>query len=186
LTREHHVYVCRCSRKDIGSERYDGRCRDLRLADAAGCGLRLAIGPGSEHIEDLLLGPLDQAPAEQCGDLLLRDRDGHWTYQLTVVVDDLQQDITLVIRGEDLVSSTGRQVRLGRMLGRPAPPRYLHHPLIMGAGGEKLSKAARDTGIRELRAQGLSAADVIGRAAAAVGLIPSARPLPASDVPSLF
>jgi len=186
LTREHHVYVCRCSRKDIGSARYDGRCRDLRLDDAAHCGLRLAIAPGREHIEDLLLGPLDQEPAEQCGDLLLRDRDGHWTYQLAVVVDDMQQDITLVIRGEDLVSSTGRQVRLGRMLGRPEPPRYLHHPLIMGAGGEKLSKAARDTGIRELRAQGLSAADVIGRAAAAVGLIPSARPVPASEVSSLF
>jgi glutamyl/glutaminyl-tRNA synthetase len=72
------------------------------------------------------------------------------------------------------------------MLGRAHPPRYLHHPLIIGAKGQKLSKAARDTGIRQLREEGLTAADVIGRAAAAVGLIPSACPLSASEVPDLF
>ena len=180
------VYVCACSRKEIGSERYDGRCRDKGLSREPGTGIRVAIAPGTECVDDLLLGTIAQDPSEQCGDLLLRDRDGHWTYQFAVVVDDLDQGITLVIRGNDLESSTGRQVRLGRMLGQLVPPRYLHHPLIMSAGGEKLSKAARDTGIRELRAQGLSAGEVIGRAAAAVGLIPFARPIPAAEAPSLF
>jgi len=75
---------------------------------------------------------------------------------------------------------------LGRMLGRTKAPAYLHHPLIRDPGGEKLSKSAGDTGVRELRASGVSAAEVIGAAAARVGLIDQRRPLPASDVRVLF
>jgi glutamyl-tRNA synthetase/glutamyl-Q tRNA(Asp) synthetase len=186
LARNHHVYACRCSRKDIGGERYDGRCRRRGVPRASGTGLRVELPPGVERVDDLMLGPLEQNPSEQCGDLLLRDRDGHWTYQFAVVVDDIREGITLIVRGADLVSSTGRQIALGRMLGRTGPPAYVHHPLIIGAAGEKLSKAAGDTGIRHLRGQGLTAADVIGRAAAAAGLWSSARPLAAADVPDLF
>jgi glutamyl/glutaminyl-tRNA synthetase len=72
------------------------------------------------------------------------------------------------------------------MLGRTAPLLFLHHPLIMGSAGEKLSKSARDTGVRDLRAQGLGPEEVIGRAAAAIGLIASPKPLHASDAASLF
>jgi glutamyl/glutaminyl-tRNA synthetase len=103
-----------------------------------------------------------------------------------VTVDDLRQAVTLVIRGADLLSSTGRQVLLGQLLGRPTPACFLHHPLIVGTHGEKLSKSAGDTGIRELREQGVAPADVIGRAAAAIGLIDAPRPIPAVDVPALF
>jgi glutamyl-tRNA synthetase/glutamyl-Q tRNA(Asp) synthetase len=143
--------------------------------------------PGApERFTDLRLGALEQTPAQQCGDLLLRDRDGHWTYQFAAVVDDIFQGVTLVIRGEDLLSSTGRQIALARMLGRKTPPAFLHHPLIVKATGEKLSKASGDTGVRQLRASGLSAADVIGRAAAAVGLVERPRPIPAAEVASLF
>ena len=110
---------------------------------------------GDEVFDDALLGRLTQTPAEQCGDLLVRDRDGHWTYQFAVTVDDLRQGVTLVIRGSDLVSSTGRQVLLARMLGRTTPV-FLHHPLIHDGRGEKLSKSAGDTGVRELRAAGLT------------------------------
>lgn len=186
LASSHHVYACSCSRKDIGSDRYDGRCRDRQQTFAQGAGIRVMIAPGAEHADDLLLGPIDQEPAEQSGDLLLKDRDGHWTYQFAVTVDDVDQGVTLVIRGADLLSSTGRQVRLARMLGRSKPPQFLHHPLIIGAHGAKLSKAARDTGIRELRARGLSPADVIGRAAAAVRLLPEGASIDAAGVGSLF
>jgi glutamyl-Q tRNA(Asp) synthetase len=186
LRRSHHVYVCRCSRKEIGGERYDGRCRHRCLTSEGGGGIRVAIDPQIERVDDLLLGTLEQDPSAQCGDLLLRDRDGHWTYQFAVVVDDFREGITLIIRGADLASSTGRQLALSRMLGRVHPPAYLHHPLIIGSTGDKLSKAAGDTGIRELRAQGLHAADVIGRAATAVGLLPAVRPIAATDVPELF
>lgn len=186
LAERHHVYACTCSRKEIGGERYDGRCRTRGLPITAGAGIRVEMEPGIEQVTDLLLGPLVQDPSEQCGDLLLKDRDGHWTYQFAAAVDDLRQDVTLVIRGADLVSSTGRQVRLARMLGRVEPPRFLHHPLILGPRGDKLSKAARDTGIRELRAQGVRPAEVIGRAAAAVGLIEPGRDVPADEVAGLF
>jgi glutamyl-tRNA synthetase/glutamyl-Q tRNA(Asp) synthetase len=186
LRRAHRVYVCDCSRKDIGGERYTGRCRARGLEEAPGRGLRVAVDRSVERFDDVLLGPIEQVPADQCGDILLRDRDGHWTYQFAAAVDDYRQGITLVIRGEDLVSSTGRQIALARMLGRSEPPVFLHHPLILKADGEKLSKSSGDTGVRELRAAGLMAPGVIGCAAAAVGLRSSPGEVPASAVQRLF
>jgi glutamyl-tRNA synthetase/glutamyl-Q tRNA(Asp) synthetase len=101
-------------------------------------------------------------------------------------VDDLRQGVDLVVRGSDLLSSTGRQIALARMLGRDDPPVYLHHPLLHRPDGSKLSKAAGDTGIRELRAAGASPQEVLGRAAEAAGLTMGARPLRAEDLPGLF
>jgi glutamyl-tRNA synthetase/glutamyl-Q tRNA(Asp) synthetase len=181
-----HVYLCDCSRKIIGSERYSGRCRRRGLAETPGAGIRVQLDDGPERFEDLLLGRLEHVPAEQCGDLLLKDRDGHWTYQFAVTVDDLVDEVDLVIRGADLVSSTGRQIKLARLLGRTTPPVFLHHPLILKPGGQKLSKASRDAGVGELRSAGLAPADVIGRAAAAVGLIATPEPLAADRVADLF
>jgi glutamyl/glutaminyl-tRNA synthetase len=186
LRLHHPVYACACSRKDIGSERYDGRCRELAVAEMPGRGLRVRMESGIERFDDLRLGATEQVPAAQCGDLLLRDRDGHWTYQFAVTVDDLRQDITHVIRGEDLMASTGRQMALARMLGRTTPPAFLHHPLITRPDGTKLSKSAIDTGIRQLRAAGLKPEEVIGRAAAMIDLITVERPVPASEVAALF
>jgi len=187
-----HVYACDCSRTDIGGERYTGRCRDRRVPDRPGTGLRVQLAEGSEHFDDLLLGRQDQSPADQCGDLLVRDRHGQWTYQFAVTVDDLRQGITLVARGADLLSSTGRQLRLARMIqdagaipSRSAPC-YLHHPLLMGDDGLKLSKSTGAAGVRAMRQRGLSPSEVIGQAAAAIGLIDRARPVPAHEVESLF
>jgi glutamyl/glutaminyl-tRNA synthetase len=186
LRRTHHVYACDCSRKTIGGERYGGRCRDRRLAETPGRTLRVRIDSGVERFTDVRLGEMDQSPADQCGDLPIKDRDGNWTYHFAVTVDDMEQGVTLVIRGEDLLSSTGRQIALARMLGRMAPPRFLHHPLIFAASREKLSKSAGDTGVRHLRAAGVSAEEVIGRAAAAVGLLVNPRPVAATDVAELL
>jgi glutamyl-Q tRNA(Asp) synthetase len=169
LRTAHHVYACDCSRKDIGGERYPGTCRARGLDEAPGRSLRVEMGPD-----------------EGSGDLLLRDRDGHWTYQFAVTVDDIRDEVTHVIRGADLLSSTGRQIRLGRMLGRSTPPDYVHHPLIIGPTGEKLSKSNRDTGVRDLRAAGMSAADVIGRAASAVGLANPGLRIHAVEIERLF
>ena len=186
LRQTTQVYACDCSRSDIGGERYSGRCRGRGLPEGPGRGIRVRFDEKTVHAYDLLSGTLGQTPAEQCGDLLLRDRDGNWTYQFAVTVDDLRQGVTLVIRGVDLLTSTGRQALLAQMLGRHTPPVFLHHPLIMGPNGEKLSKSASDTGVRELRADGLAPEDVIGRAAAAIGLTASAKRISARDVPSLF
>jgi glutamyl-tRNA synthetase/glutamyl-Q tRNA(Asp) synthetase len=186
LRRFHSVYACDCSRKVIGSECYRNTCRGRALEERPGRGLRVEMTAGAERFVDGLTGAEYEMAAEDSGDLLLRDRDGHWTYQFAVTVDDDEDHINLVIRGADLLSSTGRQIRLGRMLGRTAPARFLHHPLVLAPSGQKLSKANRDVGVKDLRAAGLSAADVIGRAAAAIGLQDSAYPVHATDVVRLF
>ena len=192
------VYACACSRAEIAAYRsphvpavddelrYPGTCRDRGIADRRGVGLRVRLEPTVERFVDLRHGPQEQRPAEQCGDLLVRDRDGNWTYQFAATVDDLAQGVTHVIRGDDLLESTGRQIQLARFLGRAEPPRFLHHALIMKSPTQKLSKSDRDTGVRELRAQGWTPERVIGYAAALVGLLPQGETLRASDVSSII
>ena len=150
--------------------RYSGTCRHRGLAEGPGVGLRVRLEPTIERFVDLRLGPQEQRPSEQCGDLLVRDRDGNWTYQFAATVDDYVQAVTLVIRGVDLLASTGRQIQLARLLGREEPPAFLHHSLIMKSPRQKLSKSDGDTGIRELRARGWTPAQVIGAAMAALDL----------------
>ncbi len=179
LSREHRVYACDCTRRTIALEaadvfgeetRYAGRCRERELAFEPGRSVRVVLGPGTETFDDARLGPQTQKPDAQCGDLMVRDRLGHWTYQFAVTVDDRRQDVDLVIRGEDLLDSTGRQLRLARMLGRERPPVFLHHPLILKPDGHKLSKASGDTGIRELHAAGIPPDEVLREAARRGGL----------------
>jgi glutamyl/glutaminyl-tRNA synthetase len=167
------VYGCRCSRRDIASSGaasqapadgpefvYPGTCRDLGLAPRPGLSWRLRLEPGVETFDDLLCGRQAQDPAAQCGDLLVRDRLGNWTYHFVAAVDDHRQGIDLVVRGRDLLASTGRQIRLARLLGRRAPARFAHHGLVMKSANQKLSKSDGDTGVRALRARGWTAADV--------------------------
>lgn len=185
------VYACACTRREMASAgvgeelRYPGTCASLGLREEPGRGLRVRLGPSIERFDDGRHGMQTQRPHEQCGDLLVRDREGNWTYQFAVTVDDLAQDITWVIRGDDLLSSTGRQIQLARLLGRARPPRYLHHALVMKSSGQKLSKADGDTGVRGFRARGWSAAQVIGHAATRCGLIEREEPMPAAEVSSI-
>ncbi len=102
------------------------------------------------------------------------------------MVDDLAQEIDVVVRGEDLLESTGRQILLASDLGRARPARFLHHPLLVKSDGAKLSKSNRDTGLAELRAAGWSAARALGEAAARAGLLEAPRPLAAADLAALF
>ena len=186
LRREGLVYACACSRSDIAAERYPGTCAGKHLVEEAGLGLRVRLAPSTERFADLRLGLQEQTPSEQCGDLLARDRHGNWTYQFAVVVDDWRQDVTLVVRGEDLLDSTGRQLQLARLLGRRSPAAFLHHPLLMKTSTQKLSKSDRDTGVRDLRASDWSAARVIGHAAKLAGLVVDDEPVQADSVPELF
>lgn len=158
------TYACECTRGDIGSGPYPGTCRDKHVPESVGTGIRVRLDSAVERFDDLRLGPQQQIPSEQCGDLLARDRHGNWTYQFAVVVDDWLQHVNLVIRGEDLLDSTGRQIQLARLLGRERPPVFLHHELLMKSPTQKLSKSDGDTGVRDLRAKGWSAADVIDEA----------------------
>jgi glutamyl/glutaminyl-tRNA synthetase len=187
------VYACECSRSEIaaaadsaGDLRYPGTCAARNLAESAGRGTRVRLERSIERFHDRRLGPVAQCPAEQVGDVLVRDRDGNWTYQFAVTVDDFDQGVSVVIRGEDLLVSTGRQIQLARLLGRGRPPLFLHHPLVMKSPVQKLSKSDGDTGVGDLRASGWTAQDVIGHAAALARLIDRPRPMHANEVPDLF
>jgi glutamyl-tRNA synthetase/glutamyl-Q tRNA(Asp) synthetase len=211
LRRQGLVYACACSRADVERSadrqasdhelRYSGACRHRGLPESSGAGIRIRLDPGTERFVDWRHGPQEQRPFAQCGDLLARDRDGNWTYQFAATVDDLTQDVTLVIRGDDLLASTGRQIQLARLLGRRTPPEFLHHALVMktsthtaanargvlsAADGQKLSKSDRDTGVRDLRARGWTAARVVGEACTVAGLIAAPRDVAADEVSSMM
>lgn len=195
------VYPCRCSRRDIAAHAlaagrdgsadgdelwYPGTCRDARVSVNETPARRVRLDDAAVQFTDLRLGAMTQRPAQQCGDVLLRDRAGNWTYQFAVVVDDMAHDIDVIIRGEDLLASTGRQWQLATHLGRSTMPQVLHHTLLVHADGSKLSKARHDTGIRELRAAGVTAEHLLGEAAARAELIPHVRPLPTDAIAELF
>lgn len=201
------AYTCLCSRGDIerawavtwnreqggiplldGVEvRYAGTCRALNHDPRSTPARRVLMAHEEpEQFEDLRRGPQVQEPVEQCGDLLARDRNGNFTYQFAVTVDDIDQGVNLIIRGDDLLESTGRQIRLARMLGREMAPRFLHHPLVTHNDGRKLSKSAGDTGIRELRAFGATPEAVLGRAAQLGGLPHDGSPIAVMDLKQLF
>ena len=168
------LYACRCSRRTLqhgdvradsvasdsvtaggGAEvPYPGTCRDLGLPFEGDVGWRVRLPAIPVTFDDRWWGRQTQVPVDQCGDLLIRDRRGNWTYQFVATVDDYVQGVTDVIRGADLLASTGRQILLGGLLGRPTPAAFAHHALIMKSPTQKLSKSDRDTGVRDLRGQG--------------------------------
>ena len=156
LQSQGQVYGCACSRKDIASgwlalgaqrERhrawvYPGSCRHRGLSEATQAdplAWRFCVAPGTVNWQDRWLGPQQQDVATEVGDFVLRRADGLWAYQLAVVVDDGEQGITDIVRGEDLADNTARQILLQRALNLPLP-RYAHIPLVRAADGEKLSK----------------------------------------------
>ena len=154
------VYACRCSRKELArlasaphvgddGPAYPGTCRDLGLPlDATDVALRVrmdAMVALARHsgdapvIVDRLCGPLRQDVVAEVGDIVVRRRDGLFSYQLAVVVDDAWQGVTEVCRARDLLSSAPRQALLHRALGY-APPAFAHLPLLVDEHGHRLSK----------------------------------------------
>ena len=153
-----HTYPCACTRREIadsqitagvkfaadGAAIYPGTCRNGLGEHRTARSLRLRVpdvGQPNETIcfNDRWLGPLTQHLATEVGDFVLKRADGFWAYQLAVVVDDAEQGITHIVRGTDLLESTGRQIYLQRLLGIPTPD-YMHVPVVLNAEGEKLSK----------------------------------------------
>jgi glutamyl-tRNA synthetase/glutamyl-Q tRNA(Asp) synthetase len=171
------VYGCTCTRQDLvrmhsddaastEARVYRGTCRDRGIAPGDHVAWRLRIEDTIERFDDMLCGPCEQRPAREHGDIVIRDRHGNWTYQFAVTVDDYDQAIDLIIRGRDLLASTGLQISLGRLIGRAAPARFAHHALIMKSPTQKLSKSDRDAGVRDLRAAGWPAEKVLDEAKA--------------------
>jgi glutamyl-Q tRNA(Asp) synthetase len=181
------AYPCGCTRAEIDEalarqgvvharhqERvYPGTCRDgLHGKPARAWRFATSQVDAAVTWTDRRLGLQQQNVAREVGDFVLRRADGPWAYQLCVIVDDADQHITDVVRGEDLTDNTARQILLQRALGLPTP-RYLHTPLVRAADGEKLSKqhgaAPFDAATPEAVSVELSkAARVLGLAAAAL------------------
>jgi glutamyl-tRNA synthetase len=197
------VYPCFCSRKDVaaaasapqspGDEvRYPGTCRGLTREEAERRrtlgrphAWRFLAAPGEDAgFTDLVRGPQSGSP-EAIGDFVVRRADGVPAYQLAVVVDDATMGITEVVRGDDLLASTHRQILLQRALGHP-PPRYAHVPLLLGKDGVRLSKRHFGTSIRELRAAGFRSEAVVGRLAFTLGLANDQAPISPPDLVAGF
>jgi glutamyl-Q tRNA(Asp) synthetase len=151
---EEQIYPCGCSRREIADSRlgaaadggmlYPGTCRNGLAPGKTARAFRLRVpdaGAAEECItfQDRWMGSVTQHLATETGDFVLRRADGFWAYQLAVVVDDAEQNITHVVRGADLIDSTSRQIYLQRLLGFPTP-HYMHVPVVTNAEGEKLSK----------------------------------------------
>jgi glutamyl-Q tRNA(Asp) synthetase len=142
------VFGCACSRKEIlasaphaGEEGpvYPGTCRSGLRPGRRPRAWRLRVPASQICLTDGVFGPLNQCLADEVGDFVLRRADGLFAYQLAVVVDDADAGVTQVVRGQDLLSSTPRQIYLQECLDFPHP-HYIHLPLALTEGGEKVSK----------------------------------------------
>ena len=154
LLRRGFVYPCACTRKELedsvlamdGARIYPGTCRQGLPEGRPGRALRLRTHDAPIGFADRVQGWIEQRVEREVGDFVVRRADGVFAYQLAVVVDDLEQGVTDVVRGADLLDSTARQIHLQRLLGAPTPG-YAHVPVVVNAAGEKLSK---QTGARAL------------------------------------
>jgi glutamyl-Q tRNA(Asp) synthetase len=141
------VYPCACTRREIGDSSlnrdgaliYPGTCRNGLAPGKTPRATRICVDDAVIEFEDTVQGRIRQDLAAEVGDFVLRRADGLYAYQLAVVVDDAEQEITDVVRGADLLDSTPRQIYLQRLLGFHTP-RYLHLPVAVNTAGEKLSK----------------------------------------------
>ncbi len=195
------AYPCFCSRAEVaaaaqaphgpGDEgpRYPGTCRDLspeevaRKARARHPAWRFRVPPGAVELQDAVHGWQRRDVGAETGDFVVARADGIPAYQLAVVVDDAAMGVTEVVRGDDLLPSTARQLLLYRALGL-APPRFAHVPLVNGEDGARLAKRHGTLSLDELRERGADPLAVVGFLAALSGLVaPGARLQPRELVP---
>ncbi|MCM1439060.1 MAG: tRNA glutamyl-Q(34) synthetase GluQRS [Roseburia sp.] len=163
LLKKARVYPCFCTRAQLhaaeaprlsdGGVIYSGACRNLtagqiaeRSAARKPC-YRIEVPCEEIEFDDIIAGRTAQNLKEGCGDFILRRSDGVYAYQFAVAVDDGESGVTEVVRGNDLLYSTPRQIWLMRLLGY-APPRYAHIPLVCDKNGRKLSKSEGDGAAR--------------------------------------
>jgi glutamyl-tRNA synthetase len=197
LVGDGRTYPCYCTRREIREAAaaphgpagaYPGTCRDLTAAErrereATGRppALRLRAGAEVVTVEDGRAGSISLA----VDDLVLRRNDGIPAYNLAVVVDDAFQGIEEVVRGDDLLDSTPRQVLLARLLDLPAPA-YAHVPLVVGPDSQRLAKRHGAVTLADLAALGVGATEVRSRLAASLGLAEPGELVAAADLVERF
>jgi len=181
------VYGCACTRKMLaeaprapdGSARYPGTCRMGLPAGVAARAWRFRVPEGPIGFVDRLQGAVAEDVAREAGDFVLKRADGLFAYQLATVVDDAAAGVTDVVRGIDLMYSTPRQIALQQALGLPTP-RYAHLPVVVDAGGQKLSKQSLARAI-----DGFAPAQVLADALSCLGMVPP-PPLKGAPVAELW
>lgn len=199
---ENLAYPCFCTRKDIAESLsaphespfhgegliYPGTCCGYRTGDPIEsrehC-WRLRMRDESIAFDDQVLGQQRCNPATDLGDFPITSKNGQVAYQLAVVVDDALQGVDWVIRGNDLVASTFRQLELCFRLGE-TPPRYAHVPLVRGLDGRRLAKRHGDTRLSHYRERGVRPEQIVGWAAHTLGMIDRPEPYAAHELIDAF
>lgn len=183
------IYPCTCRRADIlaaqaphasdGRVVYTGKCRPsayppFSVDTNTPAAQRLYVPDEDIHFVDGVCGPQTVNLAQHCGDFIIRRADGVYSYQLAVVVDDAAMGVTEVLRGDDLLLSSGQQIYLYRLLGLKAPS-YFHVPLVCNEAGQRLSKRDGSMSMEALRER-LSPEDVLGEVGRLSGVRVDAGP----------
>ena len=201
LIEDQTVYPCVCSRSEVAQAAsapheasmqalegpiYPGTCRDKRFVlqtnrDAEKFAWRWKFQSDEIVWQDGLKGMLSARPDQQLGDFVVARSDGTPAYQLAVVVDDHDMHVTEVVRGDDLLCSTYRQLAILKHLGW-TPPNYFHVPLIVGSDGRRLAKRHGDTRLSAFRQQGVTAERLIGYLAWTLNLQERPIPIRANDL----
>lgn len=194
------IYPCYCSRAELHAATaphlsdntpiYNRKCL-LRAArgelppTGRAPAQRVMVPEERLGLRDGIKGYYEENLLTNCGDFVVRRADGVFAYQLAVVVDDALSGVTEVVRGNDLLFSTPRQIYLQRTLGFETP-KYYHIPLLTDAEGRRLSKRDGDGCMESVREKYKTAAPVVGALAAALGLIPSPEPITPEALVPLF
>lgn len=199
LQQNARLYPCYCSRAELhaaeaprtkdGGVIYAGTCKRLSVAARAAAEkmrkpcLRIEVPDTEICFTDGLQGDVRQNLAHACGDFILRRSDGVYAYQLAVVADDGDSGVTEVVRGDDLLYSTPRQIWLGNLLGYRAPA-YYHIPLVCDAAGRKLSKSEGDGITRWLNRE--TPQRILGTLGFAAGILSQDRAATLEELTALF
>jgi len=192
------LYPCYCTRSQLhsvnaphlsdGTYVYPGTCRNLtaeqRAAFNRAPAWRVKVPDKRWVVEDMAQGRYEENLATDCGDFVVRRADGVHVYQLAVTVDDGEAGVTEVVRGVDLLSSAPRQMYLQELFGF-AHPAYGHVPLLVAPDGRRLSKRDKDMDLGYLR-QNMTPEALIGKLAAAAGLIEKEEPVSAAELATVF
>lgn len=139
LADQNLTYPCACSRKEMISHRYDGKCRNGLPPDKTGRSLRIRTNNKRIYVHDSIQGEFSQTLENDIGDFIVNRADGIMAYHLAVIIDDAFQNVTEIVRGADLLGSTPRQIYLQKLLGFNTPE-YCHLPVATGPHGKKISK----------------------------------------------
>ena len=195
LKVKNHVFTCYLTRKDLRAvasaphgqqviygeleRKHNENIKKQGVSKAPS--LRFYVPDQTMYFNDLFVGEQEISLREVVGDFVLKRADDMWAYHLAVVVDDIAMDINYVLRGDDLLTSTGAQLALYEALGK-APPKYVHVPLLLDLEGERMAKRRDSLTLTALREYGIKPERIVGLLAHSLGLASKKQELSAKEL----